>query len=94
MTPKEKASKLRYYIAEALNLNTKDEKVLKCSIIAVNEIISFNPKGLLYTINVHRFKTLQEIDMDFSESDDIVVEKMTALEYWEEVKNEINNIII
>ena len=39
MTPKEQSAKLRYKYSVLLDLKTTDEKVLKCSIIAVDEII-------------------------------------------------------
>ena len=89
MTPKEKAKDLFDKMYNSGDLSTFAAR--NCALRAVEEIICFNPKGLLYTINIHRFKTLEEIDMNFSESDGIIVEKMTALEYWQEVKQEIEN---
>ena len=44
MTPKQKACELRYLISVALDLKTDDVKVLKCALIAVDEMLDFRNK--------------------------------------------------
>jgi len=43
MTPKNKAAKLRYLISIELGLQTEHEKVIKCALIAVDEILNEYP---------------------------------------------------
>lgn len=53
MIPKEKASQLRYFYSELLDLKTTDKKVLKCALIAVSEILSLGKKTTLETLEYY-----------------------------------------
>jgi hypothetical protein len=63
------------------------------ALIAVDEIMRF-PKKLLYTMNIYRFRILDEMDVSnwIDDEDSIIVDKMTALEYWNKVKQEIEKL--
>jgi hypothetical protein len=51
MEPKEKAAKLRYKYSVLLDLKTTDEKVLKCALIAVDEILLNEPNKAYFIKN-------------------------------------------
>ena len=64
----------------------------QCALIAIESIVLV-PKHLLYTIYIYRFKNIKEIDINFWEDEDyIIVDEMTALEYWDKVKQEIEKL--
>jgi hypothetical protein len=98
MTPKEKANEL---VDKMYNVDFHDDAreiamryphAIKCALVAVDEIMKF-PKTLLYTMNIHRFKTIEERDVDnWLDTEGIVIDEMTALEYWQEVKQEIEKL--
>jgi hypothetical protein len=103
MTPQEKAKDLfcKMYGCE-INADLKDIYLSNgdgffiakdCALIAVDEIMRF-PKTLLYTMNIHRFRILDEMDVSnwIDDEDSIVVDEMTALEYWDKVKQEIQKL--
>jgi hypothetical protein len=52
MTSKNKAAKLRYLISIELELQTEHEKVIKCSLIVVDEILN-DTNGFIQT-SLHR----------------------------------------
>ena len=86
MTPKEKAQDLYVKFSDYCSWNTFEEEqdyinnIKQCALIAVNEIIESSP---LYPNETPEY--LQPEDW-FSEAN-IYAEK-----YWEEVKQEINNL--
>ena len=65
MTPKRKAYKLRYLISVALDLKTDDVKVLKCALIAVDEILdalAFNSSPTAEGLTEFYSEVKQEIE--------------------------------
>ena len=103
MIPQEKAKDLvdKYLcIDETFNVDLfcdecgmSNDAAKYCALIAVNEIMFWNPREMLYTVHVHRFKTLQELDLNKCQFEDsMIVEKITALEYWNQVKQEIEKL--
>lgn len=78
MTPKQKAYKLRYLISIALDLKTDDVKVLKCALIAVDEILEIAPK------NTEQIK--------YSDGTYAREYREIPNRYWKEVKQEIEKL--
>jgi hypothetical protein len=90
MTPQEKAKELVNKFDLPSGLMSIERK--QCALITVDEIMRF-PKTLLYYIHVHRFREINEIDVySWKDEDSIIVDKMTALEYWNKVKQEIEKL--
>ena len=90
MTPKEKAKELVDKLT--LSSNAQDgswmcsELAKQCALITISEITRF-PSELMYDIVWYEFKTT---DMyNWSDTDNVIVVRMNALKYWEEVKQEI-----
>jgi len=91
MTPKEKAKELIDKMSQFQYFASR-QIAIQHALIAVDEIMEF-PKTLLYTMNVYRFRTVEEMDIDgWSYEEPIIVDKITAFEYWQQVKLEIQSL--
>jgi hypothetical protein len=95
MTPVEKANELVFLMFNCDKFTDDTDMAmlyphaLQCAIIAVDEIMRY-PKTLLYDMSIYRFREFNEMDINSWENEDsIIFDKMTALEFWNEVKHEL-----
>jgi len=93
MTPQEKAKDLIDKMQKDFQYFASKEIAKQHALITVDEIMRF-PKTLLYYMHVHRFRIIDEMDVSnwIDNEDSIIVDKMTALEYWYKVKQEIEKL--
>lgn len=98
MTPKEKAYELvlkylKIKTHQMFNGRWHKMTAQQCALIAVDEIMFWNPKKMMYTVRVYRFKKMEELNIDKCEfNSDMIMEEITALEYWNQVKQEIEKL--
>jgi hypothetical protein len=61
MTPKNKAAKLRYLISIELGLQTEHEKVIKCALIAIDEILNHDNNFIQTSLHCSYWEEVKEI---------------------------------
>ena len=99
MTPKEKAIELfDKYMGFKMNPYDDLEMTLKKGIAKDNALIAVDyimsvPKQMLYTIYVHRLRTVEEMAINnWNYEEPMIVDEFIAFEYWQKVKQEIELI--